>query len=84
MVTVRLSRAGCKKRPFYHIVVTDKAKARDGRSIEAIGIYDPSRPIAETRVDYARLDYWVSVGAQVSERVVNVTKTHRKTLAASA
>lgn len=84
MVTVRLSRAGCKKRPFYHIVVTDKAKARDGRSIEAIGLYDPRRPISETRVDYARLEYWVSVGAQLSERVANVTKSHRKSLEATA
>jgi len=78
MVTVRLSRHGNKKRPFYHIVVTDKQKARDGRFIEEIGIYDPSRPIAETRVDYARLDYWLGVGAQLSERVEHVTKAHRK------
>jgi len=78
MVTVRLSRHGSKKRPFYHIVVTDKTKARDGRCIEDIGRYDPSRPIEETRVDYSRLDYWLSVGAQLSERVAHVTKAHRK------
>ena len=78
MVTVRLSRHGSKKRPFYHIVVTDKQKARDGRFIEEIGIYDPSRPLEETRVDYSRLDYWLGVGAQLSERVDHVTKAHRK------
>lgn len=83
MVTVRLSRAGAKKRPYYHIVVTNKQSARDGNFIEEIGTYDPSRPIGETRVDYARLDYWLGVGAQLSERVAHVTKEHRK-LQASA
>lgn len=83
MVTVRLSRAGQKKRPYYYIVVTDKQKARDGRFIEEIGTYDPSRPLEETRVDYARLDYWTGVGAQLSERVSHLTKAHRK-LQASA
>ena len=47
MVTVRLARAGAKKRPYYHIVVTDKESPRDGRFIEQIGTYDPSRPITE-------------------------------------
>ncbi len=84
MVTVRLSRAGCKKRPFYHVVVLPKDSARDGRFIEEIGIYDPSRPLEETRIDYARLDYWVSVGAQLSERVAHVAKAHRKLAAPSA
>jgi small subunit ribosomal protein S16 len=55
MVKVRLARAGAKKRPYYHIVVTDKERARDGRFIEQIGTYDPSRPIEEARVDYRKL-----------------------------
>jgi small subunit ribosomal protein S16 len=84
MVIVRLSRAGCKKRPYYHIVVTDKQNARDGRFIEQIGTYDPTLPVASARVNYERLDYWVGVGAQLSERVLKVTKDHKKTLAASA
>lgn len=84
MVKVRLSRAGAKKRPYYHIVVTDKEKARDGRFIEQIGTYDPSRPIEEAKVDYPRLDYWVGVGAQVSDRVRDVVKQHKKAAAASA
>ncbi len=78
MVKVRLSRAGAKKRPYYHIVVTNKENARDGRFIEQIGTYDPSRPIAEASVDYPRLDYWVGVGAQVSDRVRDVVKEHKK------
>ncbi|MDH4281077.1 MAG: 30S ribosomal protein S16 [Myxococcales bacterium] len=84
MVKVRLSRAGAKKRPYYYIVVTDKEKARDGRFIEQIGTYDPSRPIEDATVDYPRLDYWVGVGAQISDRVANVIKEHRKVAAASA
>jgi small subunit ribosomal protein S16 len=84
MVKVRLSRAGAKKRPYYHIVVTDKEKPRDGRFIEQIGTYDPSRPITEATVDYPRLDYWVGVGAQISDRVRDVIKEHKKAAAAAA
>ena len=84
MVKVRLSRAGAKKRPYYHIVVTDKEKPRDGRFNEQIGTYDPSRPIEEASVDQARLDYWVGVGAQVSDRVRDVVKEHNKAVAAAA
>jgi small subunit ribosomal protein S16 len=84
MVKVRLSRAGAKKRPYYHIVVTDKEKPRDGRFIEQIGTYDPSRPIGEASVDQARLEYWVGVGAQVSDRVRDVVKEHNKAAAAAA
>ncbi|MBO6937277.1 MAG: 30S ribosomal protein S16 [Deltaproteobacteria bacterium] len=74
MVKIRLARAGSKKRAFYHIVVADKQKARDGRFIEQIGLYDPSKPDSEARVDHERLAYWVSVGAQVSPRVTKVTR----------
>ncbi len=83
MVKVRLSRAGAKKRPYYHIVVTDKEKPRDGRFIEQIGTYDPSRPITEATVNYPRLDYWVGVGAQISDRVRDVIKEHKKAAAAA-
>jgi small subunit ribosomal protein S16 len=83
MVKVRLSRAGAKKRPYYHIVVTNKESSRDGRFIEQIGTYDPSRPISDARVDYPRLEHWVAVGAQVSDRVASVIKQHRKTVEAS-
>ncbi|KPK12079.1 MAG: 30S ribosomal protein S16 [Myxococcales bacterium SG8_38] len=84
MVKVRLARAGAKKRPYYHIVVTDKEKARDGRFIEQIGTYNPSRPIEEATVDYSRLDYWVGVGAKISDRVRDVIKQHKKAAAPSA
>jgi len=84
MVKVRLARAGSKKRPFYHIVVTDKENARDGRFIEQIGYYDPALPIAKAKVDHDRLAYWVGVGAQMSGRVSKVAFAHKKTVGASA
>jgi len=84
MVKVRLSRAGAKKRPYYHIVVTDKEKPRDGRFIEQIGTYDPSRPISEASVDYTRLDYWVGVGAKLSDRVRGVVNEHKKATTSEA
>lgn len=84
MVKVRLSRAGCKKRPYYHIVVTDKQKARDGRFIEQLGTYDPKLPVASAKVDHDRLAYWLGVGAQLSERVEKVVRDHKKTLATAS
>ena len=84
MVKVRLARAGAKKRPYYHIVVTDKESPRDGRFIEQIGTYDPSRPVEEALVDYPRLDYWVGVGAQLSDRVRSVVRQHRATTVTAA
>ena len=67
MITVRLARFGTKKRPYYHIVVTNSESPRDGRFIEQIGTYDPSKPAKDAVLDTARLDHWVSVGAQISE-----------------
>ena len=84
MVKVRLARFGAKKRPYYHIVVTDKARARDGRFIEQIGTYDPSRPIESAKVNHDRLAYWTGVGAQVSDRVSKVVKAHLKSQAPAA
>ena len=71
MVTIRLSRGGAKKNPFFHIVVTDSRKARDGRRIEQIGYFNPLARGAEERlnVDLERVDYWTGVGAQLSDRV---------------
>ena len=74
MVTIRLARHGCKKNPFYHIVVADKIRARDGRYIEQLGTYDPSRPANEISLKTDRLDYWTSVGAQLSSRVAKVAQ----------
>ncbi|HHM04681.1 MAG TPA: 30S ribosomal protein S16 [Gammaproteobacteria bacterium] len=71
MVTIRLARTGAKKRPFYHIVVTDSRSARGGRFIERVGYFNPVATGGETRLhmDAERIDYWLSQGAQASERV---------------
>ena len=71
MVTIRLSRSGAKKRPYYHIVVTDSRNRRDGRYIERVGFFNPMARGQEERlrIDTARIEHWVGQGAQVSERV---------------
>ena len=79
MVKIRLTRGGAKKKPFYHIVVTDSRKARDGRNIERVGIFNPvSRGQEERlRLDLDRVDYWTCVGAQVSDRVKTLVSEAR-------
>jgi len=76
MVSIRLSRGGSKKRPFYHIVAADHRKPRDGRYIERLGFFNPLAKGGEEtlRVDMDRINYWVSQGAQPSERVNTLIK----------
>ena len=71
MVVIRLSRGGSKKRPFYHVVVTNSRNARDGRYIERLGYYNPIAAGEEIQlqINKERVDYWLSKGAQPSERV---------------
>ncbi|WP_457606107.1 30S ribosomal protein S16 [Nitratifractor sp.] len=69
MTVIRLTRMGRKKKPFYRIVVTDSRKRRDGGWIESIGYYNPVSKDKETRIDEERLNYWLSVGAQMSPTV---------------
>ena len=71
MVKIRLTRGGAKKRPFYHIIVTDQRSARDGRNIERLGYYNPVAAGNEKRVelDTARVDHWVGQGAQLTDKV---------------
>ena len=80
MVTIRLSRGGSKKRPFYHFTVTDSRNARDGRFIERIGFFNPlARGQAERlRVDFERVDHWIGLGATTSDRVKQSLKDARK------
>ncbi len=80
MVSIRLSRAGAKKRPFYHLVVTDSRNRRDGRYIERLGFFDPvgNDDQENLRIDLARVDYWISQGAQPSDRVSSLITTQRK------
>ena len=80
MVSIRLSRGGAKKRPFYHIVVTDQRNRRDGRYLERLGFFNPVAAPNEDklRIDLARVDYWLEQGARPSERVVSLVKGYRK------
>lgn len=80
MVSIRLSRAGAKKRPFYHLVVTDSRNRRDGRYIERVGFYNPVGKEHEQNlnIDVERIDYWLAQGARPSERVMALLQSHRK------
>lgn len=80
MVVIRLSRGGSKKRPFYHLTVADQRRARDGRFIERVGFFNPVARGQEERlrIDQERVDYWVSKGAQPSERVAALLKETAK------
>lgn len=87
MVTIRLSRGGAKKKPFYQIVVTDSRNRRDGRYLERLGFYNPmvqNETEESLRIDMDRIDYWVGTGAQLSERVAKLVKTHKEKAAAAA
>jgi len=73
MTTIRLTRIGRKKKPFYRVVVTDSRKRRDGGWIESIGTYNPAKEQREFKVDEERLNYWISVGAKMSDTVKRLT-----------
>lgn len=80
MVKIRLARGGAKKRPFYHVVATDKRSARDGRFIESLGFFNPVARGNEERLrlDLDRVDYWVGAGAEPSDRVKSLIKEAKK------
>lgn len=85
MVIIRLARGGAKKRPFYHIVVADSRRARDGKYIERLGFFNPiaQGKELELRIDQERLAHWQSQGAQLSDRVASLVKQAAKTAAAA-
>jgi small subunit ribosomal protein S16 len=85
MVTIRLARTGAKKRPFYHIVVTDKRMPQGGRYIERLGFFNPIATGGEQRlrVDVDRVAHWQGQGAQTTERVADLIKAYQKQAAAS-
>lgn len=80
MVVIRLARAGAKKRPFYHIVVTDSRNPRDGRYIERLGYFNPIARGQDVRLhcNEERLQYWMGVGAQPSDRMKTLAKELKK------
>ncbi|MHB8420210.1 MAG: 30S ribosomal protein S16 [Myxococcales bacterium] len=76
-VKMRLSRAGVRKAPFYHVVVADGRMPRDGRFLEQVGTFDPGVEPPAVHFEQARVDYWLSKGAQPSEAVANLLKRVR-------
>ncbi|MBN8888063.1 MAG: 30S ribosomal protein S16 [Rudaea sp.] len=86
MVKIRLSRGGAKGRPFYHIIVADERKARDGRNIERVGFFNPVAAGKETRLqlDVERVNNWVAKGAQLSDKVRTLLKEAGKQAKAAA
>ena len=80
MVTIRLARAGAKQQPFYHVVVADSRRSRDGRFIERLGFFNPIAVDGEemVRIDDDRISYWLSQGAKASA-AVNKLLSQRRT-----
>jgi small subunit ribosomal protein S16 len=83
MVVIRLSRGGAKKRPFFHVVVSDKRDPRDGRCIERVGYFNPSARGKDIplHMNLERIRYWMSTGAQPSDRVQSLLKAAVKAAA---
>lgn len=79
-VTIRLSRQGAKKHPFYRVMVADARRWRDGRFLEQVGTYDPSKDLA---LNLTAIDSWMKKGAQPSESVRDLIKRARKAAAAA-
>ena len=74
MVKIRLQRGGVRKHPYYRVVVTDSRASRDGKFIERIGSYNPMVKENRVTLDMERVKYWLSVGAQPTERIQKLLK----------
>ena len=74
MLMIRLSRRGARKQPVYRIVVIEKDRSRDGRSIEVVGLYNPRTSPATVQLKKDRVDYWVAKGAQLSPTLARLYK----------
>ena len=80
MVTIRLTRRGAKNQPFYHVVVTDSRERQGGSSLEQVGFFNPVARGKESRLrlELDRIDHWVGLGAQLSDRVRTLVAGYRK------
>ncbi len=72
MLMIRLARMGARKQPYYRVVVIEKDRARNGRSVEVVGTYNPRTNPASVNLKMDRIDYWRSKGAQFSDRVAKL------------
>ncbi len=86
MVVIRLARGGAKKRPFYHIVVAEKSRSRDGRYIERIGYFNPMATGKEVglQLDAERVKHWITNGAQPSAKVNTLIRQAKREAAQAA
>ena len=84
MVTIRLTRRGGTNQPFYHVVVTDSRKRQGGSNLEQVGYFNPIARKGEPKLklDIARIEHWVGLGAQQSDRVKQLVSTFKKQAAA--
>ena len=83
MLMIRLSRRGARKQPYYRIVVIEKDRARDGRSVEVVGTYNPRTDPASVLLKSYRIAYWTGKGAQLSDRVKKLVDKAAATAAAT-
>ena len=81
-VKIRLARQGAKKTPFYRIVATDSRAPRDGRHIDQLGVYDPTREPPEFRYDETKMEKWLKQGATPSDTVRELLARHKRAAAA--
>ena len=72
---IRLSRTGARKQPHYRVVVIEKERARNGRPVEVVGTYNPRTNPASIELKRERIDYWVSKGAKMSDRVSKIVSS---------
>lgn len=75
MLMIRLARTGARKQPYYRVVVIEKDRARNGRSVEVVGTYNPRTNPASVNLKMERIDYWRGKGAQLSDRVAKLLRT---------
>ena len=83
MLMIRLSRTGARKQPHYRVVVIEKERARNGRPVEVVGTYNPRTNPASIELKRERIQYWVSKGAQMSDRVSKIVSKPAPAPAAS-
>ncbi len=83
-VRIRLTRVGATKRPAYRVIAIDKRRSRDGRALEILGFYDPLTEPATVQLDRAKIQDWISTGAQPSDTVVKLMRQAENDAAAAA
>jgi small subunit ribosomal protein S16 len=72
VLMIRLKRTGARKQPHYRVIVIEKERARDGRPVEVVGTYNPRTNPASIELKRERIEYWVSKGAKLSDRVSKI------------